>query len=724
MSIDADKMDADKMDADKVDPASIDFTSLFPDEVITVPMARDITLPRGAGTFVLITLDNGFDHTKPNTFGPATLSGLSGVLSTTHARAEAGEIVGVGLTGKPFIFAVGADLTGIPRVTDRAQALAIGQLGHRTFELFRTLPVPTFAFVNGAAMGGGVEIALSAAYRSISAGVPALALPECFLGLLPGWGGCYMLPNLIGIEPALKVIIENPLNTNRMLKGPQAFELGMADVLFEPATFLEDSLSWAADVIGGRAVVQRREIDRDETAWEGAIAAAGKLVRAKTAGAAPAPLRALELMSAARTATREEAYAAEDQAEADLLMGDELRSSLYSFNLVQKRAKRPAGAPDRSLARPVTKVGIVGAGLMASQLAMLFAQRLEVPIVMTDLDQARVDKGVGYVHAEVDKLLGKARISPDRANRLKALVTGSTSKQDFADADFVIEAVFEEIKIKKQVFDEVEAVVSPHCTLATNTSSLSITEMAADLRNPERVVGFHFFNPVAVMPLLEIIRGEATDDATLATAFATGKKLKKTTILAKDSPSFIANRLLGRFMGEVGRIVDEGTPLEVADRAFAGFAPMPPFVLVGMVGPAIALHNNESLYGAFPDRFYVSETLRRLVAARKPGFYLYPEGKPVLDPEVAALMETPANPVVLDAGQVREQVLSALAQEARLMLDEGVVAAPMDIDLAMITGAGFAFWNGGLTPLLDRTGISRRVCGKPFLPPGVASVPA
>ena len=170
--------------------------------------------------------------------------------------------------------------------------------------------------------------------------------------------------------------------------------------------------------------------------------------------------------------------------------------------------------------------------------------------------------------------------------------------------------------------------------------------------------------------------------------------------------------------------MDEGTPVEVADGAFAGVAPMPPFVLVGMVGPAVALHNSETLHSAFPQRFPVSEGLRRLVAAGKPGFYVYPEGKPVLDPEVVALIPTPTNPVVLDSGQVREQVLSALAQEARLMLDEGVVAAPMDIDLAMITGAGFAFWNGGLTPLLDRSGIAEKVNGRRFLPPGVASVPA
>ncbi len=703
---------------------SNDAKPAFAGEVITKALARDIDLPGGAGTFVLVTLDNGFDHTKPNTFGPATLAGLSEVLGTLGARAQSGEIVGVGVTGKPFIFAVGADLKGVPKVTARDQALAIGQVGHRTFEQLRTLPVPTFAFINGAAMGGGVEIALSTAYRSISAGVPAVALPECFLGLVPGWGGCFLLPNLIGVESALKVIIENPLNTNRMLNGQQAFGLGIADAMFEPAMFLEDCLSWAADVITGKAVVNRREIDRDEAAWEGAVTAARRLVMGKTGGAAPAPLRALELVSAARTATRSEAYAAEDNALADLMMGDELRSSLYAFDLVQKRAKRPAGAPDSSLARPVTKVGIVGAGLMASQLAILFAQRLEVPIVMTDLDQDRVDKGVGHVHAEVDKLLAKGRVNPDRANRLRALVSGSTSKDDFADADFVIEAVFEEITVKKAVFAEVEAVVSADCILASNTSSLSITEMAADLKNPQRVVGFHFFNPVAVMPLLEIVRGDKTDDATLATAFATGKALRKTSILAKDSPSFIANRLLGRFMGEVGRIVDEGTPLDVADRAFAGFAPMPPFVLLGLVGPAIALHNNESLHRAFPDRFYVSESLRRVVAAGKPGSYVYPEGKPVLDPEVAPLLEAPADPVVLDSVQVRERVLSALAQEARLMLDEGVVAAPMDIDLAMITGAGFAFWNGGLTPLLDRTGVSEKVNGMRFLPPGVASVTA
>jgi 3-hydroxyacyl-CoA dehydrogenase len=393
-------------------------------------------------------------------------------------------------------------------------------------------------------------------------------------------------------------------------------------------------------------------------------------------------------------------------------MGDELRASMYAFNLVQKRAKKPVGVPDKSLARPVTKVGIVGAGLMASQLALLFVRRLEVPVVLTDLDQERIDKGVAYVHAEIDKLQGKGRLSRDKANRYRGLVSGAVEKADvFADADFVIEAVFEEISVKKVVFADVEKVVSPECVLATNTSSLSITEMAADLEHPERVVGFHFFNPVAVMPLLEIVRGQETDDATLATAFATGKALKKTSILVKDSPSFIVNRLLGRFMGEVGRIVDEGTPVATADGAFAGVVPMPPFMLLSLVGPAIALHNNESLARAFPDRFYVSPALQRVVAAGLSSYYL-PDGS--VDPQVQALQERLEQPVELTAAQVRDRVLSALADEARRMLDEGVVAAPEDLDLAMITGAGFSFWNGGLTMLLDISGVSERVTGQRF----------
>ena len=275
----------------------------------------------------------------------------------------------------------------------------------------------------------------------------------------------------------------------------------------------------------------------------------------------------------------------------------------------------------------------------------------------------------------------------------------------------MIEAVFEEMQVKKQVFADVEAVVSPTCVLATNTSSLSISEMAADLEHPERVVGFHFFNPVAVMPLLEIVRGGATDDATLATAFATGKALKKTSILVKDSPSFIVNRLLGRFMGEVGRIVDEGTPLTVADGAFAGVAPMPPFFLLSLVGPAIALHNSRDAAARLPGPV---PRLPEPGEARGVGQDQRVRAGLLGGPGGRGDLPVPSTGPSWPRPHVRTRTLEALADEARRMLDEGVVAAPEDLDLAMITGAGFSFWNGGLTQLLDREGISERVTGKRF----------
>ncbi|MFF1908948.1 3-hydroxyacyl-CoA dehydrogenase NAD-binding domain-containing protein [Kitasatospora sp. NPDC058218] len=696
---------------------------LFPGEVVTTAHVRHLDLPLQAGRLALITLDNGFDHTKPTTFGPGSLLKLSTALDQVEAEAAEGTIVGAAITGKPFIFAVGADLKGVEILKEHADALAIGTGGHEVFKRIAALPVPSFAFYNGAAMGGGVEVGLHATYRTVSAGVPAFSLPEVFLGLVPGWGGCTILPNLIGPSKAIKVIIENSMSQNKQLKGKDVFELGIADAIFEPADFLEQSLLWAAKVLTGDVVVEREAIDRGK-AWDDAVAWGRLVADAKVHGAAPAAYKALDIIQQVKDADLQAGFDAEDAALADLIMSGELRSGIYAFNLVQRRAKRPFGAPDKSLARPVTKVGVVGAGLMASQLALLFARRLEVPVVLTDIDQERIDKGVGYVHAEIDKLLGKGRIGQDKANRLKGLVTGSLDKAaGFGDADFVIEAVFEEMGVKQTVFADLEDVVSPTCVLATNTSSLSVTEMASKLKHPERVVGFHFFNPVAILPLLEIVRGEQTDDAALATAFGVSKKLKKTSVLVKDAPAFVVNRILTRFMGEIQDIIDEGTPIATVEKGVEPLGlPMSPIVLLELVGPAIALHVSETLKGAFPERFTVSENLGKVVKAGKRGFYTWVDGKQVLDPEVLELLTFGDS--VLTEEQVLNRSLEAVAQEIGLMLEEGVVAEAQDIDLCMITGAGWPFHLGGITPYLDREGVSERVNGKRFLAPGVASVPA
>ncbi|MEV8336466.1 3-hydroxyacyl-CoA dehydrogenase NAD-binding domain-containing protein [Streptomyces niveus] len=696
---------------------------LFPDEVVTEAHVRHLELPGGVGTFALITLDNGLDHTKPTTFGPQSLANVDAAITRVEAEAAEGKIVGVGVTGKPFIFAVGADLKGVELLKRHEDALAIGKGGHDVFKRLAGIAVPTFAYYNGAAMGGGVEIGLHCSYRTVSAALPAFSLPEVFLGLVPGWGGCTLLPNLIGADRAVTVIIENSLNQNKQLKGAQVYELGIADALFEGADFLEQSLLWTASVLSGELTVERPEIDRGE-AWDQAVERGRFVADSKVHGAAPAAYRALDIIAAAKDGDLQAGYDAEDTALADLIMGGELRSGIYAFNLVQRRAKRPAGAPDKALARPVTKVGVVGAGLMASQLALLFLRRLEVPVVLTDIDQERIDKGVGYVHAEIDKLLGKGRINQDKANRYKGLVTGVLDKADgFADADFVIEAVFEEMGVKQKVFAEVEAVAPAHAILATNTSSLSVSEMASKLKNPERVVGFHFFNPVAILPLLEIVRGEKTDDASLATAFGVAKKLRKSAVLVKDAPAFVVNRILTRFMGEIQNVIDEGTPVDVAERAVEPLGlPMSPLVLLELVGPAIGLHVSETLNRAFPDRFTVSQNLAAVVKAGKRGFYVYDSGKPELDPEVAALLKQ--GDTALTEEQTRARVLDAVAQEIGLMLAEGVVAEAQDIDLCLLTGAGWPFHLGGITPYLDREGVSQRVNGKRFLEPGVASVPA
>ncbi|MFJ3790734.1 3-hydroxyacyl-CoA dehydrogenase NAD-binding domain-containing protein [Kitasatospora sp. NPDC090091] len=696
---------------------------LFPGEVVTTAHVRHLDLPLQAGKLALVTLDNGFDHTKPTTFGPGSLLKLDAALDQVEAEAAEGKIVGVAITGKPFIFAVGADLKGVELLKEHADALAIGKGGHDVFKRIAALPVPSFAFYNGAAMGGGVEVGLHCTYRTVSAGVPAFSLPEVFLGLVPGWGGCTILPNLIGPAKAVKVIIENSMSQNKQLKGKEVFELGIADAIFEPADFLEQSLLWAAKVLKGDVVVEREAIDRGK-AWDDAVAWGRLVADAKVHGAAPAAYKALDIIAQVKDEDLQAGFDAEDAALADLIMSGELRSGIYAFNLVQRRAKKPFGAPDKSLARPVTKVGVVGAGLMASQLALLFARRMEVPVVLTDIDQERIDKGVGYVHAEIDKLLGKGRIGQDKANRLKGLVTGSLDKAaGFADADFVIEAVFEEMGVKQTVFADLENVVSPTCVLATNTSSLSVTEMASKLKHPERVVGFHFFNPVAILPLLEIVRGEQTDDASLATAFGVSKKLKKTAVLCKDAPAFVVNRILTRFMGEIQGIIDEGTPIATVEKGVEPLGlPMSPIMLLELVGPAIALHVSETLHGAFPERFTVSENLGKVVKAGKRGFYTWVDGKQVLDPEVLELLSFGDS--VLTEEQVLGRALDAVAQEIGLMLEEGVVGEAQDIDLCMITGAGWPFHLGGITPYLDREGVSERVNGKRFLAPGVASVPA
>ncbi|WP_396641415.1 3-hydroxyacyl-CoA dehydrogenase NAD-binding domain-containing protein [Microbacterium sp.] len=707
---------------------SIDFSpleALSADEVVTRSIVRDVRLASGK-VLALITLDNGRDHTRPNTLGPATLAALDETLTGLAKRAADGEIQAVGITGKSYILAAGADLSEVSKLPSREIALLIAQRGHQTLGRLSELGVPSFAFVNGLALGGGLEIALNSTYRTVDASAAAIALPEVFLGLIPGWGGAYLLPNLIGIENALEVVISNPLKQNRMLKPQQAFDLGIMDAIFPASSYLESSLRWADGVLSGSIKVSRKnepgKIER-LTKWPIAIKVARNMLENRIGTVPRSPYVALDLLEKAKSGTKAEGFAREDEALADLIAGDQFAASMYAFDLVQKRAKRPVGAPDKALAKPVTKVGIIGAGLMASQFALLFVRKLQVPVLITDLDQARVDKGVAHIHDEIGKLEAKGRLDGDAANKLRSLVRGTTDKSEYADCDFVIEAVFEEVGVKQQVFAEIEAVVADDAILATNTSSLSVAEIGSKLAHPERLVGFHFFNPVAVMPLIEIVRIDATTDAALSTAFVVAKGLGKNAVLTADAPGFVVNRLLAKVMGEAARAVYEGTPLLTVEKAFAPLGlPMSPFQLIDLVGWKVAAHVQDTMAAAFPDRYFASENFHQL--AELPEVVEKDKNGKVTGWTKAAqkVLETASSPVSED--EILNRVQTGLAQEMKIMLDEGVVPEVEDIDLCLILGAAWPFIDGGASPYLDRVGASESAFGATFHQPPIRGIAA
>jgi 3-hydroxyacyl-CoA dehydrogenase len=364
-------------------------------------------------------------------------------------------------------------------------------------------------------------------------------------------------------------------------------------------------------------------------------------------------------------------------------------------------------------------VGIVGAGLMARQLAMLFAARLRVPVVLTDIDTQRVDMGLDWIREQAASQREKGRLSADDCAWLTTSVTGAADKAALGGADIVIEAIVEDVATKTTMLTELEPLLREDCLIATNTSSLSLVRMAAALQEPSRFVGMHFFNPVSRMQLLEIIPAATTDQVTLATAFVIGKRLGKSCVLVQDAPGFAVNRLLSRMYAELMATIDEGTPPLIADQALNALGlPMSPLALLALIGPAIQLHVNETLAEAWPDRFPVSPNLRAIVASGARTI-IDPDDPTQLTPQVQAALHQGNLPS--ESGQVLSRVRDALADEAWRMLDEHVVAEPEDLDTAMLLGAGWPAHLGGITPWLDRTNSSSTA--RRFHPPGIASMP-
>jgi 3-hydroxyacyl-CoA dehydrogenase/enoyl-CoA hydratase/carnithine racemase len=607
----------------------------------------------------LVTMDDGSRQGRPNILGRGALESLARLLP----ELEESSFTALVITGKPGSFCGGADLDEFPRIETREQAIEGSRAGHELFARIRALPYPTVAAINGGVLGGGVELALHCDYRVIADEVRHVASPECLLGFVPAWGATQLGPRLIGPEAAVKLMVVNPMRQNKMLNAEQALELGLVDRVIELERLIDEGITIALE--------QPVRDAADLTATSDVVARARAQLDGSLHGAAPAPYRALDLIEGAQAWSLEEGYRAEEEALADLLFTPQAKASLYAFDLVERRARRGAGRPSAE-PREVTKVGIAGAGLMASQLATLFLRRLRVPVVLRDLEQEIVDRALDTIRDDLADAAARGRLDHEEAVSLAAQASGTISYEGFEDCDLVIEAVFEELGVKRQVFGELEEVVSPECVLATNTSALSVAAMGENLTHPERLVGMHFFNPVALMPLVELVRTPETDDTALATAWSVADRLRKRPVLVHDAPGFVVNRLLTRMMLVVLESVERGSSVEEADEAVLSLGlPMAPSVLLQMVGEQVAAHVRETLHAAYPERFAINA-------------------------------EGPARSVE----EVRDVVLAALADEVGHILDEGVVASPKDVDTALILGAGFPFFMGGLTPYLREHGYS------------------
>ena len=514
----------------------------------------------------------------------------------------------------------------------------------------------------------------------------------------------------------------NPLNMNKMINSIKAYEMGLADFLLAPNDFTGQSLAILEGIITGEVKVDRKKVDpkMSDELYNNTKAQ----IMGRVHSGAIAPYKALDLIKGAAGWSWDEGFQKETEALAEMIMSDQFKCGLYSFDLTQRRAKKLPGRPPKEVkGNKINKIGVIGAGLMASQMALHLRTRYQCPVIMKDIKQEFVDKGLAYCREQLQQGRQEGQDSPQPmpSGMGEELIKGTVTYDGFQDCDFIIEGVFEEMGIKQKIFGELEAVCKPECLFLTNTSSLDVLEMGKNLKDPGRVVGFHFFNPIAMLPLVEIIKTEKTTDVTLATAFDIAKKIKKTPVLVKNAGGFLVNRILLAWNDGIFKCIDEGADFMQVDNAIHDLGyPMSPFTLAGLVGPAIALHVQETLNKYWPDRFPVSAGLKNLVAKGKKSLLIFTDKGVDIDPEIKA--GWPQGTKKFTDDEIRQIVLSRVAVEIRHILDEGVVASPKDVDTGMIMGAGWPFFMGGITPYLDYKGISEKATGKKFHPNGFLQV--
>lgn len=644
------------------------------------------------------------------------LAGLTDAVHAIRTASPRGVIVASAKDGQ---WVAGADLKIITQTSDRAQIEAAARQLQAAFDELAWLPCTTVAAINGAALGGGLELALACDYR-VACDTPSVSLgqPEVNLGLVPAGGGTQRLPRLIGIERALDLLL-----SGRRLDARRARRAGVLDEVVHPAVLEQAARTWAGKP--KRALDRplhvgldpRAAIDLAEQTGAGRqliYRQARQAVLDRTHGHYPAPLRALEAVEAGFERGMAEGFEAEARAFGELATTPTAAHLIWLFLATQHARRRGEN---------IAQLGVVGAGFMGAAIAEV-AAAAGIPVRIKDVSSDAVARGLASAAKIVDGNLRRRRLTEREARAIAGRLSGSADYRGFARADVVIEAVFEDLALKRRVVGELEAVVSPRAVIATNTSAIPISTIAANAAHPERVVGMHFFSPADRMPLLEVVRPAAASAEAVETAAALGTQLGKTIIVVGDAPGFYTSRVLGAMLNEAALLLKEGARLEDVDRALTDFGfPVGPFVLYDEVGLEVALHVGETVGAAFGDRFPPAKVVGELVArgetGRKAGrgFYIWPSERRLayLPGPARRIVPTPrrtANPYVYD-GQPRQHVpdrdledrlVLLFVNEAARCLDEGVVQSPTDGDLGAVLGLGFPPFRGGPFHFADSLG--------------------
>lgn len=632
-------------------------------------------------------------------------------------RGDADVRAVVFLSGKRDSFIAGADIDEFVRLKSSDEALQLVRGGQRLVSRFGELDKPVVAAIHGACLGGGLEAALACTYR-VATNHPktTLGLPEVQLGIIPAAGGCQRLPRLIGVRAALDIIL-----AGKVVSAHRAYRFGIVDELVHPAILEEVAMKAARKLAGGWKPARPRGglasvvLDRNPLGRRIVFATAEKQVKKKTRGHYPAPLAALDAIRHGLKHGIAAGLDCEAKHFAELGVGEVSRKLVQIFFATAALKKDSGVEGPEPEVKDVKSLAVVGAGFMGAAIAGTAVLRAGVDVRLRDTSLDRVKRGVDLGRKILRDRLERKRLTKYEYRRLEALVSGGADWAGFGRSDLVIEAVFEDLDVKRQVFRELETLVGERCILASNTSTIPIGRIAEATRHPGRVIGMHFFSPVEKMPLLEIIVTDHTEPWVTVTSVDFGRRMGKTVIVVRDHPGFWVNRILSPYLNEAGRMVNEGVSIEDIDRSMKRFGfPVGPIQLLDEVGLDVAHKGSLVMHEALGDRLTPIDGLGRMIddgrLGRKSGrgFYRYEKGKRKgVDQSVYEVLSVNARPVPnID---IEKRLVFALLNEAARALDEGVVRSARDGDVGAVFGIGYPPFQGGPLRQLDDIGAARAV---------------